>query len=88
MKAKSNLPQQSVSFRVRSLSQSNVTYDIIFSRRPGQCGWFCSCPDFFHRHLVRKRSHCKHLRILTELARQAHGVRRLKQQFESAGVRP
>ena len=73
-------------FRVKSLTQPGVIYDVIYVRRKGQRRWFCSCKDFFFRHLASKRpSHCKHLRILVSLAEKAHGVRRLAKQSRLPG---
>jgi len=63
-------------FYVASESQPGTQYVVQHIRRAGQRRWFCDCADFKFRRLARKR-HCKHLRQLAAMAREAHGVVRL-----------
>jgi len=60
-------------FYVASESKSDVQYVAQHIRRSHQRRWFCDCADFKFRRLSRKR-HCKHLRHLAALAREAHGI--------------
>jgi hypothetical protein len=69
-------------FYVASESQPGVEYVAQFIRRAGQRRWFCDCADFTFRRLARRR-HCKHLHVLTALAREAHGVGRLATSIAS-----
>lgn len=63
-------------FYVASESTPGAHYIAQHVRRAGQRRWFCDCADFKFRRLARKR-HCKHLRELAAMARDAHGVARL-----------
>jgi predicted nucleic acid-binding Zn finger protein len=63
-------------FYVPSESDRSLEYVAQFIRRGHQRRWFCNCPDFTFRRL-RGRRHCKHLRTLTALVREAHGISRL-----------
>lgn len=72
-------------FYVASESKPGTEYVIQFIRRSRQRRWFCDCADFKFRKLARKR-HCKHLRQLATLAREAHGVSRLVLPANITGV--
>jgi hypothetical protein len=63
-------------FYVASESKPGTQYVAQHIRRSHQRRWFCDCADFKFRRLSSKR-HCKHLRHLATLAREAHGVSRL-----------
>jgi hypothetical protein len=63
-------------FYVSSESKPGTQYVAQHVRRSHQRRWFCDCADFKFRRLSRKR-HCKHLRHLAAMAREAHGVSRL-----------
>ncbi len=62
-------------FYVGSESQPGVQYVAQHIRRAGRRFWACSCPDFlFRRQMKRSHRSCKHLRQLTAMTREAHGV--------------
>lgn len=63
-------------FYVASESQPGVQYVAQHIRHAGQRRWFCDCADFRFHRLARKR-HCKHLRALMAMAREAKGVGRI-----------
>ena len=71
-------------FYVASASQPGVEYVATFVRRAGRRFRTCSCPDFlFRRQMKRTHRACKHLRQITAMAREAHGVGRLAEAIAS-----
>ena len=63
-------------FYISSTWAVGVEYTLQLIRRNGLRRWQCSCPHFYFRCASRRR-HCKHLRLLTAMARLARGVSRL-----------
>jgi hypothetical protein len=54
-----------LSFIVRSMSNPDKTYRLVWVRSEGPAHWFCGCPAYIYQKSPRKP--CKHMREMESL---------------------